>query len=83
MADTKNTATASPAGVAPVEATDEKFALDSKEVSRVLSVIRYRINEGIRDANRRAPYLSDTQAEARAKALANFRALKEYSEKTF
>lgn len=69
--------------VATVEATDEKFTIDSKEISRVLSVIRYRLNEGVRDANRKSPFLSASQTEARAKVTASFRVLKEFAEQTF
>jgi hypothetical protein len=80
MADTKTTA---PAATTSTEVTSERFELDSKEVSRVLSVIRYRLNEGVRDANRARPFLSATQAEARAKTAAAFKVLKEFSENTF
>ncbi|MEQ6896270.1 hypothetical protein [Microbacterium sp. KR10-403] len=72
---------------APKEETaaskEERFELDSKEVSRVLSVIRYRLNEAVRDANRRAPFLSNSKSEARAKATAAFTVLREFSEQTF
>lgn len=78
MADTKTTSTPAVADTKP-----EAFTIDNKEVSRVLSVIRYRLNEGVRDANRRAPFLSNSQAEARAKVNAAFKVLKEYSEQTF
>lgn len=71
MADTKTTAT---------KATEAKFEIDTKEISRVLAVIRYRISESVRDANRRRPFLSDSQDEARAKAIAQFKVLKEFSE---
>lgn len=79
MADNKTAAT--PA--VTVENTDERFELNTKEVSRVLSVIRYRLNELSRDANRKAPFLSENQAVARAKATAAFKVLKEYSESAF
>jgi len=78
MADTKTASTATT--TAPKE---ERFELDSKEVSRVLQVIRYRLNESVRDANRRQPFLSNSQNEARAKATAAFKVLKEFSEQTF
>lgn len=80
MADTKTTSTASSPSA---EVATERFELDSKEVSRVLSVIRYRLNEGVRDANRARPFLSATQAEARAKTAAAFKVLQEFSENTF
>lgn len=79
MASTNPTSTATDA-TAPAK---ERFDLDTKEVSRVLSVIRYRINEGVRDANRARPFLSTNQAEARAKVTAAFKVLKEFSEQTF
>lgn len=79
MAENKTVAT--PA--VTVEKDNERFELDSKEVSRVLSVIRYRLNEGVRDANRRQPFLSASTAEARAKATAAFKVLKEFSEQSF
>lgn len=82
MADTK-TAPAQKPAVETVEATDEKFTIDPKELSRILTVIRYRVNESIRDANRKAPILSNSQAEARAKATSLVKVLKEFSEQTF
>lgn len=82
MADTK-IAPAQKTAVETVEATDEKFTIDSKEISRILSVIRYRLNEQVRDANRKNPFLSASQAEARAKANSLVKVLKEFSEQTF
>lgn len=85
MADNKTstaTATAEKPAVQTVEA-DEKFTIDTKELSRILTVVRYRLNEAIRDANRKAPILSNSQAEARAKANSLVKVLKEFSEQTF
>lgn len=67
----------------PVEESNEEFNLDNKEVSRILTVIRYRLNEAVRDARRARPVLSRSQAEAQGKAKALVRALREFSEQTF
>lgn len=78
MAATKapeSTATA----VETVEATEEKFTLDAKEVSKLISILRYRLNEQVREANRKNPIFSNSQEEARAKAHASLRALREFA----
>ena len=78
MADTK-TAPAQKPAVETAEATEEKFTLDAKEVSKLISILRYRLNEQVREANRKNPIFSNSQEEARAKAHASLRALKEFA----
>ncbi len=86
MAETK-TASKTPAvkdetPVATVENTPEDFTIDTKELSHTLKVIRYRAQELLRDAARKTPILARSQEEARAKATAFVKVLKEFSEKT-
>lgn len=83
MADTKTAPVQKPAVEAVEESTattnEQKFTLDSKEVSRVISVLRYRLNEQVREANRKNPIFSESQEIARAKAQASLRALQEFA----
>jgi hypothetical protein len=64
---------------APAEAQDDKFTMDVKEVSKIIGVLRYRLNEQVREANRKNPIFSNSQKEAQAKASASLRALREFA----
>ncbi|KQV07094.1 hypothetical protein ASC63_07120 [Leifsonia sp. Root112D2] len=70
-------------GVDQVRSNVEGFALDAKEVSKLISILRYRLNEQVREANRKNPIFStsqaDAQAEAQAKAHASLRVLREFA----
>ncbi len=70
--------------IAPAVANEPtEFKLDTKEVSRILTRIRYRLNEAVRDANRRSPILSESSEVAKAKANSLVTVLREFSEQTF
>lgn len=64
----------------PVESTE--FKLDNEEVRRVMARIRYRLQESVRDANRRVPIMSETKEIAADKANAVFTVLKEFSDQS-
>ena len=65
MAENKTAAT--PA--VTVETTEE-FVIDSKELSQAFRLLRFKIGTLQADARRKAPFLSRSQDEARAKYVA-------------
>ncbi len=66
----------------PANAEATEFKLDNEEVRRVMTRIRYRLAESVRDANRRTPILSESKEVAIAKARSLMTVLKEFSEQT-